>query len=171
MTKRAEFWINGRDLLAEPYHYRASGLDNIFLLNGVTTQNTSYGPMVTIEKLNGLHRAIGLHIIEKPEPMTGPEFRFLRKQMELTQAELATMMRTSDQTIANYEKGKTSELGPADPFMRITYLLHIVPEETRAEVLKAVTERLGVSDRARLPDMPRRKIVQRWQEGGAKKAA
>jgi transcriptional regulator with XRE-family HTH domain len=96
--------------------------------------------------------------------MTGAEFRFLRKQLELTQAELASIMKTSDQTIANYEKGKTSELGPADPFMRLTYLLHVVPEETRAEVLKEVAERLGTKA-AKLPDVPRTKIVQKWRGG------
>src|SRR5258708_22045040 len=140
MTERAEFWIKGREQLAEPYQYSASGLNNVFLLNGVTIENTTYGPMVNIENLNGLHHAIGLYIIEKSEPMTGPEFRFLRKQMELTQEELAAMMKTTDQTIANYEKGKTADLGPADPFMRLTYLLHIVPEATRADVLRQVAE-------------------------------
>jgi putative transcriptional regulator len=164
MSKRAEFRIRGRGLLAKPYHYTASGLDNIYLLNGVTIESTSYGPIVSIENVTGLHHAIGLRIIEKPAPMTGAEFRFLRKQMELTQAELASIMRTSDQTVANYEKGKTAELGPADPFMRVTYLLHIIPEETRAEVVKAISERLGMSERGRLPDVPRRKIVQKWQE-------
>jgi DNA-binding transcriptional regulator YiaG len=109
MTKRAEFLIRGRWRLAEPFHYTASGLHNIFLLNGVTIEDTSYGPMVEIKNLNGLHHAIGLYIIEKPEPMTGAEFRFLRKQMELTQDELARVMKTTDQTVANYEKGKTAE--------------------------------------------------------------
>ena len=164
MSQRAEFRLRGRGLLAEPYQYTASGLSNIYLLNGVSIESTAYGPIVNIENIIGLHHAIGLHIIEKPEPMTGAEFRFLRKQMEFTQAELATVMRTSDQTVANYEKGKTAELGPADPLMRITYLLHIIPKETRADVLKAVTERLGANRKGRLPDLPRRKIVQRWQE-------
>jgi len=164
MSKRAEFLMKGREMLAEPYHYSASGLDNIYLLNGVSVENTGYGPMVTINNMNGLHHAIGLHIIEKPEPMTGAEFRFLRKQMELTQEELAGIMRTSDQTIANYEKGKTLELGPADPYMRWTYLLHVIPEETRAEVLKSMAERLGGSEKGKLPDLPRRKIVQKWRE-------
>jgi putative transcriptional regulator len=153
--------MKGREMLAEPYQYSASGLDNIYLLNGVTVENTGYGPMVTIDNMNGLHHAIGLHIIENPEPMTGAEFRFLRKQMELTQAELAEAMRVSDQTVANYEKGKTTELGPADPYMRLAYLLHVIPEETRAEVLKGMAERLGD---VRLPDLPRRKIVQKWRE-------
>jgi putative transcriptional regulator len=166
MSERAEFRMSGRRLLAKPYKYTASGLDNIYLLNGVRIENTPYGPMVSIENIAGLHRAIGLQIIEKPEPMSGGEFRFLRKQMGLTQAELAAVMHTTDQTVANYEKGKTAELGPADPLMRLTYLLHVIPEETRADALKAAAERLGASARVKLAAVPRRKIVQKWQEYG-----
>ena len=101
--------------------------------------------------------------------MTGAEFRFLRKQMELTQQELAGIMKTTDQTIANYEKGKTADLGPADPFLRLTYLLHVIPEETRADVLKEMAEHLGAVGAPKLPDLPRTKIVQKWR--GVNKAA
>jgi DNA-binding transcriptional regulator YiaG len=160
MSGQVEFFIRGDKALAEPYRYAACGLDNVYLLNGVALEETDYGPMVTIEKLNALHRAIGLHIIEKAEPMSGPEFRFLRKEMELTQRELAAMMKISGQTIANYEKGNTS-LGPADPLMRITYLLHIIPGETRAKLLRATTGALP----SRIPSTSREKLVQDWQEG------
>ncbi len=170
MSERAEFFIKGREKRAEPYHYLASGLDNVFLLNGVTIKDTSYGEVVTIDNLNGLHRAIGLHIIEKSEPMTGAEFRFLRKQMELTQRQLADKMHITDQTIANYEKGNTKELGAADPLMRLHYLLHIVPDETRAALLRMIADR-GEGTRSRLPELARRKIVERWQEGERKIAA
>src|SRR5438552_4121364 len=101
MKKRAEFFIQGRERLRKPYHYIASGLDNVFLTSGVSINETPYGTMVSIENLNGLHRAIGLHIVEKEEPLTGPEFKFLRKQMNRTQRDIATVMKISDQTIAN----------------------------------------------------------------------
>jgi hypothetical protein len=39
MTKRAEFLIKGRWRLAEPFHYTASGLNNVFLLNGFTIKD------------------------------------------------------------------------------------------------------------------------------------
>jgi transcriptional regulator with XRE-family HTH domain len=159
MSKRTEFWMKGRKRLAEPFLYSACALDNIYLLNGVTIENTSYGPMVNIENLNELHRAIGLHIIEKPDSMVGAEFR---KQMGLTQAKLACLMRVSEQTIANYEKGKTADLGPADPFMRLAYLLHIVPDDTGAQPLKKLAARSGI-EATRLPDVSRRKIVQGWR--------
>ena len=43
-----------------------SGIHFCYLLNDVTIKKTSYGPMVEIENLNGLHHAIELYIIEKP---------------------------------------------------------------------------------------------------------
>lgn len=162
-SERADFFIEGSEMLAKPYHYLASGLDNIFLLNGVNEKETDYGPMVHIENINGLHHAIGLHIIEKQDPMKGPEFRFLRKQMGLSQLELAKHLGVSDQTIANYEKGKTG-LGPADPFMRTCYLLHILPEQTRLEVIKSMIETPTLKVRKKLPDVPRRRIVEHWSE-------
>jgi DNA-binding transcriptional regulator YiaG len=172
MTQRAEFCIKGIDLLAEPYHYVASGLDNIYLLNGVSHDDTPYGRMVTIKNLNGLHRAIGLHIIEKKEQMPGPEFRFLRKQMGLTQAELAKIMRVTDQTVANYEKGNTTDFGPADAFMRSTYFLHIIPDDMRAKIIKAMAEDLARhEDKKGIPNVSRLKMVDGWREHPQAKAA
>jgi transcriptional regulator with XRE-family HTH domain len=169
MSERTGFYMEGRKFLAEPYHYVESGLDNIFLLNGVSETATDYGTMVHIENINGLHRAIGLHIVENEKPMSGPEFRFLRKQMGLSQVELAKDLGVTDQTIANYEKGNT-RLGPADVLMRACYLLAVVPAETRVEAVKSVL-RPAPRKRKRLPDVPRRRLVERWVEDEGRRAA
>src|SRR5258708_24985241 len=95
MSERTGFFIKGREFLAEPYHYVASGLNNIFLLNGVSETMTDYGPMVHIENINGLHRAIGLHIVESSEPMSGPAFPFLRTQLD----QKSTRLNSSHQII------------------------------------------------------------------------
>lgn len=165
MTQRAEFCIKGAELLAEPYHYEASGLPNIYLLSGVSHHDTPYGQMVTIKNLNGLHLAIGLHIIGRQVQMTGPEFRFLRKQMHLTQREVADMMRVTDQTVANYEKGVTEDFGPADAFMRMTYFLHVIPDDMRPKVIKAMADDIARrKDKRGLPDVARLKMVGDWRE-------
>jgi transcriptional regulator with XRE-family HTH domain len=85
--------------------------------------------------------------------------RFARKQMGLTRSELAEHLGVTDQRVANYEKGKTGDFGLADGWMRIHYLLSILPEETRLGVIKAATEA-----RKKLPEMPRRQLVERWTE-------
>lgn len=165
MTQRAEFFIKGRPNLAEPYHFKAAGLPGIYLLNGVEFENDpDYGELISIANERGLRRAIGLYIIEKPEPMTGAEFRFLRKQMELTQAELAPLMGVSDQTIANYEKAKTGRLGAADPHLRLLYALHILPPDSRAELLKNLVNKIAQHQPGpKMPDVPRRRLVDGWR--------
>jgi DNA-binding transcriptional regulator YiaG len=149
----------------------------VFLLNGVSEANTPYGPMVTIEDINGLHHAIGLYVIKNPEQMTGAEFRFLRKQLELTQAQLDDYLRVGDQTVANYEKGNTS-LGPVDPLMRMLYLISVLPEQTRLEVLKDMTAKISNASAqncrrfrdVRLPSVGKSTICKqhegcRWMQG------
>jgi transcriptional regulator with XRE-family HTH domain len=163
--KRAEFFLAGRPRLPRPYHLKGIGLPNIHLLSGVKLEDDAdYGPLVTIENLQGLLHAIGLHIIEKPGPMTGAEFRFLRKQMDLTQAQLAERLRVTDQTIANYEKGKTAA-GPADVMMRVLYALHVLPPGSMARAVKALVEATAEKKTSvKLPQLPRRKIAGKWQE-------
>lgn len=159
---RVEFLLDGRPRLPRPYHLKGVGLPNIHLLSGVTLEDDAdYGPLVTIENLQGLLHAIGLHIIEKAGPMTGAEFRFLRKQMGLSQAKLAERLRVTDQTIANYEKGKTAA-GPADVMMRVLYALHILPPRSAAPMVKRLSER-GTAANAGLSELPRRKIAGAWQ--------
>ena len=81
-----------------------------------------------------------------------------------TQAELATRMHVTDQTIANYEKGKTG-FGPADPFIRALYLVHILPDRTRVEVLKPMVEGAGKKKSRKLAAVPRLQVVEGWQQG------
>lgn len=106
MSERAEFHVRGQPLDGTPLHYTASGLDYVYLLNGFTVEDDpDYGRITTIDNPDDLHAAIGLHIIQHPRPLTGPEFRFLRKQMGLKQRDLAPKF-GSVQTVANYEKEK-----------------------------------------------------------------
>jgi hypothetical protein len=45
--------------MAEPYQYRESGLDDVWLVNGFTIRDDpAYGPLIFISDIDGLHRAI-----------------------------------------------------------------------------------------------------------------
>ena len=61
--------------------------------------------------------------------------RFLRKRMGATQAGLAKELWVSEQTVANYEKGKT-DAGPADRALRFLFLAHVADDATLAEELR-----------------------------------
>lgn len=165
---RIELYIEGREKLQKPYHLKAIGLPNVYLLNGVSFEkDEEYGDTAHIENLKGLHIAIGLYIVEKPGLMTGKEFRFLRKQMALTQEALAKKLKISEQTVANYEKQITNITGPADAYLRVTYLLYILPEDARTKLIKQMMDDLGArSKRSRLPDVPRHRLVEGWHDRG-----
>jgi len=103
------------------YHYDDCGLPNIYLKNGFTiTNHEEYGECYSIHNLEGLHKTIGLNIITHSTPlMSGTEFRYLRIELDLSQKALGDLLGTTDQTIANYEKGEPQPI--ADKFLRILY--------------------------------------------------
>lgn len=85
------------------YHYTEIGLQNVWLENGYRVRKTSYGNAVAIEDADGLHLAIGRALARKSH-LTGAEFRFLRKELGLSQHRLADLIGTSEQTVALWEK-------------------------------------------------------------------
>jgi DNA-binding transcriptional regulator YiaG len=170
MSERAEFHVRGQPLDGTPLHYTASGLDYVYLSNGFTVEeDPEYGRLVSIQAPDDLHRAIGLYIIQQKRGLTGPEVRFLRKQMKLKQTDLAQRLGVEEQTVANYEKGKTIP-GTAERLMRLEFLLWIIPPEARASALKDLAE-TAARQRMKRPLAPKPiihgAIVKQWQEGCA----
>ena len=116
------FCINGREYAAEPYHYRECGLDYVYLVNGFSKEAIDGEEYVTVDDVDGLWKAIGLQIVLKQKTLDPAEIRFLRGQMDMTQVELAGLLRISDQTVARWEKGQTELPGPADMALRMLFL-------------------------------------------------
>ena len=94
-----------------PFHFTASGLSNVWLLNGFTIETTPHGDGVRIEDVDGLHKALAHAIVTAKAAFTGEELRFLRKYLQLSQAGLGRLLGLSDQSIARWEKGQ----GAIDP--------------------------------------------------------
>lgn len=86
------------------YHYTQCGLNNIFLQNGYDLKETPYGSGVSIHDADGLHRVIAMALVDKPKPLTGDEFRFLRIELDLSQKALGEYLGKTDQSVANWEK-------------------------------------------------------------------
>lgn len=103
------------------YHYSESGLRNVWLVNGYAAHKTPYGKGIAIENLEGLHRAIARRIVRLPRPLTGAEFRFLRKELELSQAGLADYLGCNVQALARWEKSRSRTPKPAERLLRALY--------------------------------------------------
>ncbi|NCP15043.1 MAG: transcriptional regulator [Sphingomonadales bacterium] len=102
------------------YHYRECGLRNVWLANGFDKHDTPYGKGIAIHDVEGLHRAIAHGIVSKGGKLTGTELRFLRQEMGLSQAKLATMLGNEAQTVALWEK-RGGQPKMADRFIRAIY--------------------------------------------------
>ncbi len=109
----------------EQYHYTECGLDNIYLLNGFNFVETSRGKAVSINDIDGLHRAIGLCLVMEKKDLTPQEIRFLRDEMLLSQATLGQFLQVGEQTIRRWEAGKNSIPKTSEVLLRILYLDHI----------------------------------------------
>jgi putative transcriptional regulator len=103
--------------------YKESGLRNVWLQNGYTVKNTPYGKAVAIQDVEGLNHLLAKMIAQKPR-LTGAEFRFLRKELDLSQAALARMFGCDAQTIALWEKNKVRLPRLADRMLRLLYREH-----------------------------------------------
>jgi len=137
------------------YHYTESGLRNVWLVNGYTVRKTPYGKGIAIESLEGLHRAIARQIVRLPRPLTGAEFRFLRKELELSQASLADYLGCNVQALARWEKGKSRLPKPAERLLRALYR---ESDEGNAQIRELVERisRRGATERAKLEFARRR---------------
>jgi transcriptional regulator with XRE-family HTH domain len=142
MTKRYIFSVIGKARKKALYHFLGSGLPNIYLANGFTIEtDPEYGELVTIDRLPALFMAIAFRLATMPDRLTGAEFRFIRKRMELSQSELAKLLQINEQTVANYEKGKT-DAGAADTAVRYLFLAHVSDDEDIAQELRLEAEEL-----------------------------
>ena len=103
------------------HHYRECGLSHIYLLNGFTYRETRHGRAVSIQNMDGLHRAIGTHLAKEKRALTGAELRFFRIELGLSQTMLGMLLGKSGQTVARWEKGQSRIDATADRVVRLLY--------------------------------------------------
>lgn len=105
----------------EPHHYRECGLNYVYLANGFSYKQTRHGKTVSIQDMDGLHRAIGAHLAREKRELTGADLRFLRKELGLSQKLLGMLLGKSAQTVARWEKGQTRIDATAERLVRLLY--------------------------------------------------
>jgi putative transcriptional regulator len=104
------------------FHYDACGLEHIRLANGYEIPDTPYGTAVSIADVDGLHRAIARWLIRRPRLLNGAEFRFLRKELDLSQKDLAARLGATEQQVFRWEKKRHATVpGTADRLVRVLY--------------------------------------------------
>ena len=101
--------------------YDDAGLRNVWLANGYEVHDTAYGKATSFHDIHGLTRAICAALVDKPGPLTGAEFRYLRLHLRLSQASLGKLLDVSEQSVALWEKrGRIPRL--ADKHLRLLWI-------------------------------------------------
>ena len=104
------------------YRYEEAGLKNV-VLRDTTVYECGCGEILPeLPQVNRLHQRIAEDLIGKQSPLTGEEFRFLRKAMELSAKELARLLGVTTVTISRWENNKEKVGAQSDRLLRCLYL-------------------------------------------------
>ena len=96
------------------YRYRECGLDNV-LIKGLVPRNDVFA----IPNVLGLHKVIAELIVGREAGMTGPELRFIRTEMGMTQAELAKVVHRDAPSVERWERNELPIDQTAEALMRL----------------------------------------------------
>jgi putative transcriptional regulator len=101
---------------------------------------TPHGKGIAFDNIAGLHRKIGRHLYSHRPHLRGSEFRFLRHELDLSQAALAALLGNNEQAIALWEKSKVKVPAWADRLMRALYREHMGENVKIRKLIEAMAE-------------------------------
>ena len=130
---------------ADPFHYTACGLDNVYLMSGYNVETFGGEQYVSVKDAEELHEAIAVFLVNGKKVLEGQEVRFLRKFLGLTQASLGQALGVSDQAVARYEKDKTKFDGSSDILLRLYVKGKIEGDIDVAAEVESLRQNDGVS--------------------------
>jgi len=105
------------------YHYKESGLDNVYVENIPVYECTcgvSYASIFRLPRLNDL---IGLTLVQKPALLHGNEIRFLRKNLYLFSKAFANKLGVGKTTLSKWENEIQHHSEAFDRLIRATYMI------------------------------------------------
>lgn len=104
------------------YHYRESGLDDVYL-DGINMAACGCGETYAdVACMPKLHSIIAMNLVHKGSLLTGPEIRFLRKNMGMSAKRFASMLGVDNATVSRWESGSQKVGRPLDRLVRLIYL-------------------------------------------------
>lgn len=111
-----------RMLEHQRHRYTESGLENVYLDRIALLECESCGERApVIPRIEELHATLARAIAIKPVPLSGPEIRFLRKQLRLSARQWAAVLHVDHATLSRWENGGQAPGGRSDILIRFAY--------------------------------------------------
>ena len=101
------------------YRYTDCGLENVIIAGVNFVIDDSGDEVIRIPNVNGLHRVIAQSILARKSSMSGTELRFLRTEMGLTQAELASLVHREPLAVSRWERSEAPIDSNAEALIRL----------------------------------------------------
>lgn len=125
------------------HHITGIGLSNVYLLNGFHIESDDGDETISYENIAGLYFEIGRAISSNPFTMRPEEFRFVRKQLQMSQSDVV-LFDKSDQAIAKWEKGLLPVPKAESSLLKIVWL----SKNVKASEFKSTVLSLNASFKA-----------------------
>lgn len=150
--------------LKDHYHYTECGLDFIFLANGFKYVNGNKGSGVIIQNIDGLHKAIGLLLVDQKKDLDGKDIRFLRHEMGMSQSVLARLLEVGEQTVRRWENGTSETNKPAEALIKLLYKEHIKQDSAIRANLKRMADIEDEIDKTKRGGFVLQNTAKEWKE-------
>jgi len=129
--------------------YKDCGLKGVWLASGYRVEEVEgVGPCLEIDDIDGLHRAIAHHVVHYRKRLSGPEIRFLRVEMGLSQKRLGDALGVDEQTVSLWERSRRRPAVAAERMLRLLYLEHADGKTRVAEMIERWSETDSQEDEA-----------------------
>lgn len=126
--------------------YPHFAIPNLYLRNGYVFDTSAAGESVRFESEGALEDCVRSVLIHRPGRLNGPQFRFLRRGLRLSQAEFGKLIERDEQTIARIEKDRAAVPAMVDMSMRAHFLAVKEPGSTVRELVSLIVERTAPAD-------------------------
>ncbi len=101
-----------------PYHYTECGLPDVWI-ECLRTKDDAGEETIIIPNIKYLHKLIAHEIVMSDGALTGPEIKFLRTEMGMTQTQLGKLVHRERLTISRWERGEHRLDGAVDTLLRM----------------------------------------------------
>lgn len=135
------------------YHYKESGLDNVYLENiEVRECKQCKEKSAIIPRIMQVHKLMALAITLSDTPLNGKEVRFIRTELGYKIKDWAKLLKVSDATVVCWEKSSQAIGAQSDALIRLCFIQTI--QERNSQLFKeSVIKRIASIKEGQKPNI------------------
>ena len=140
-------------LLGQTYHYKESGLDNVYLENievRVCKQCNEKSPV--IPRIMQVHKLMALAVALSDTPLIGAETRFLRTELGYKVKDWAKLLKISESTVVRWESSSQAIGAQSDALMRLCFIQTIQERDSHL-FAESVIKRIAAIKEGQKPNI------------------